>query len=80
MRRPTQTGSTVGLIFGKCGGSMGAAPEILEELRLTPEQRRDNERHWFLDTATGEFHPEDDPAEEPRSRPRPIPVARHTYD
>ncbi|MGE5287306.1 MAG: hypothetical protein ACM3ML_08915 [Micromonosporaceae bacterium] len=59
---------------------MGAAPEILEELRLTPEQLREIEREWFLDTTTGELKPEEDPAENPRARPRPVRVARRTYD
>lgn len=59
---------------------MGAAPKILEELRLTREQARENEREWFLDTATGELKPEEDPGEDLRSRPRPVHVARRTYD
>jgi len=32
-------------------GKMGKAPKIVEELRQTREQVRENEREWFLDTA-----------------------------
>ena len=59
---------------------MGNAPRILEDLRLTREQRRDDERQWFLDTATGELRPEEDPTEDPQARPQPVHVARETFD
>ena len=59
---------------------MGAAPKILEEARLTPEQMRESEREWFLDTATGELKPENDPGENPLDRPGPVQVAHRTWD
>lgn len=59
---------------------MGTAPKILEEASLTPEQMWESEREWFLDTATGELKPEDDPREDPLDRPEPVWVARRTYD
>lgn len=59
---------------------MGTAPKILGEARLTPEQMWESEREWFLDTATGELKPEDDPREDPLDRPEPVRVARRTYD
>ncbi len=59
---------------------MGAAPETLEEHRLTPEQLHEIEREWFLDTTTGELKPEENPADDPRARPEPVRVARRTYD
>ena len=59
---------------------MGAAPKVLEELRLTPEQLRENDRQWLLDTATGELKPEADPSEDARIRPRPVRVARRIFD
>jgi len=71
--------------------AMGDAPKIIEELRQTREQMRENERQWFLDTATGELKPEADPLElavpttgtasaAPRPRPQPVRVARQTTD
>lgn len=59
---------------------MGAAPKILEEAGLTSEQMRESQREWFLDTATGQLRPEDDPRDNPLGRPGPVWVARDTYD
>lgn len=59
---------------------MGAAPKILEEAGLTPEQMRESEREWFLDTTSGELKPEDHLGEDPLGRPEPVRVARRTYD
>lgn len=70
---------------------MGDAPKIIEELRQTREQMRENERQWSLDTDTGELNPEADPIElaipttgtpsaAPRPRPQPVRVARQTFD
>jgi hypothetical protein len=59
---------------------MGKAPKILEELRQTQEQMLENDRQWFLDTTTGELKPEEDPAEDPQTRPKPVRVARQTFD
>jgi hypothetical protein len=70
---------------------MGDAPKIIEELRQTREQMRENERQWSLDTDTGELKPEADPIElaiptaghpyvAPRPRPQPVQAARVTYD
>jgi hypothetical protein len=59
------------------GIPVGAAPKILEEAGLTPGQMWASEREWFLDTATGELKPEDDPR---GNRPEPVWVARDTYD
>ena len=59
---------------------MGKAPKIVEELRQTREQVRENEREWFLDTTTGELKPEEVPAEDPQVRPRPVRVADQTTD
>lgn len=59
---------------------MGRAPKIIEGIRRTKEQIREEERKWFLDTQTGEMKPEEDPAEEPNVRPQPIQVAHQTFD
>ena len=59
---------------------MGDAPRIIEALRLTREQKRDIERQWSLDPATGEIKPEVDPVEDPQVRPQPIRVPRQTFD
>lgn len=59
---------------------MGDAPKIIEELRQTRDQLRENERQWFLDTATGELTPEPDPIEIPQVRPQPVQAARYTFD
>lgn len=59
---------------------MGAAPKVLEELRLAPEQLRETDRQWFLDTTTGDLKPEADPTEDARARPTPIRVARRIFD
>jgi hypothetical protein len=59
---------------------MGEAPKIIEELRRTREQIRESERDWFLDPATGELKPEEDPTEDPQVRPKPVRVARQTFD
>ena len=59
---------------------MGDAPKIIEELRQTREQLRDSERQWYLDTTTGELKPEEDPREDPQIRPKPVRVARRTFD
>jgi hypothetical protein len=59
---------------------MGDAPKIIEELRQTRDQLRENERQWSLDTATGELKPEEDPREDPQVRPQPVRVARQTFD
>ncbi len=59
---------------------MGAAPKIIEEAGLTPEQRRESAREWFLDTTTGELKPEDVRGEDPLGRPEPVRVAYRTYD
>lgn len=59
---------------------MGNAPKIIEELRQTREQMRENERQWSLDPTTGELRPEADSNEEPRVRPQPVRIARQTFD
>ncbi|MFI6360067.1 hypothetical protein ACIBJF_47715 [Streptomyces sp. NPDC050743] len=59
---------------------MGAAPAILPETRLTPQQARENERQWFLDAFTGELKPEESSGEDPQERPKPVLVARWTFD
>lgn len=59
---------------------MGDAPKILEGLRRTSERLREKEQEWYLDASTGELKPEVDPNDEPQDRPRPVRVARQTFD
>ncbi len=59
---------------------MGEAPKIIEELKLTRAQLRENERQWSLDPTTGQLEPEDDPSEDPQVQPEPIRIARQTFD
>ncbi|WP_181446849.1 hypothetical protein [Streptomyces sp. NTH33] len=59
---------------------MGAAPETPQKAELTEEQAHDSERQWFLDAETGELKPEEDPQRDQQARPRPVRVARWTFD
>jgi hypothetical protein len=59
---------------------VGAAPEILQKAELTEEQTRDTERQWFLDADTGELKPEENAERDQQAWPRPIRVARWTFD
>ncbi|WP_042366113.1 hypothetical protein [Streptacidiphilus neutrinimicus] len=59
---------------------MGAAPEILRDAELTPQETRESEQEWFLDAETGELKPEEQPDGDPRDRPKPVRVARWTFD
>jgi len=59
---------------------MGNAPKIIEALKQTRAQKRELDRQWFLDPATGELKPEADPAEDQQNRPQPVRVARQTFD
>jgi hypothetical protein len=59
---------------------MGAAPEILQQAELTPQETLENEQEWFLDAETGELKPEEQTDGDPRNRPQPVRVARWTFD
>jgi hypothetical protein len=59
---------------------MGDAPKIIEEIRRTREQVREEERQWALDPTKGELQAEEDPTEDPRLRPQPVQVAQQTFD
>ncbi|SEL51322.1 hypothetical protein [Streptacidiphilus jiangxiensis] len=59
---------------------MGAAPEILQEAELTPQEARESDQEWFLDAESGELRPEENPDGEPEDLPRPIRVARWIFD
>jgi hypothetical protein len=62
---------------------MGAAPEILQTADVTPEEARESERQWFLDTDTGELKPDGDAGgvdDDPGSLPKPVRVARWIFD
>lgn len=59
---------------------MGNAPKIVEELRQTRAQMRENERQWSLDPTTGELKPEADSNENLQPRPESVRIARQTFD
>ncbi|MER6984319.1 hypothetical protein [Streptomyces carpinensis] len=59
---------------------MGTAPETLQKAELTEEQTHDSKRQWFLDSDTGELKPEEYSDHERQDRPRPVRVARWTFD
>ncbi|MGX4693594.1 hypothetical protein [Streptomyces sp. JNUCC 63] len=59
---------------------MGAAPETPQKAELTEEQTRDTERQWFLDADTGELKPEEYSHRDRQAGPRPVRVARWTFD
>ncbi|MGW0084793.1 hypothetical protein [Streptomyces sp. NPDC003393] len=62
---------------------MGTAPETLEHAEPKPEEVRDSERSWFLDTDTGELRP-DGPDQrsdsDPQGGPSAVRVSRWTFD
>ena len=57
---------------------MGQAPKIIEGIRRSREQIREDERRWELDA--GEVKPVEDPDEDPRLQPHPVRVAIQTFD
>lgn len=59
---------------------MGAAPEILQEAELTPQEERESEQEWFLDAETGNLRPEAPADGDPRDLPLTVRVARWTFD
>jgi hypothetical protein len=59
---------------------MGKAPQILKGLAQASERLREKEREFVLDAGVGELTSEIDPDDEPQVRPRPVPVARQTFD
>lgn len=72
---------------------MGAAPRTVQTAELTPDEARDSEREWFLDTGSGELKPEGSAGpqeregpeggridEDSRDLPKAVRVARWIFD